>query len=264
VNALFDTHAHLDQLTNVEAALDGARKVGVTGVVAVGTDMVSNEKTLRIAERWPGFVHPAFGLHPSHLGNYDGVCIASELKFIQDNLMAACAVGEVGLDYHKRTLAQVSKETQQKVFSEVLALAAAAQRPVLVHSRYAWADALNLVRESGVANAVFHWFTGFSSVLRGIMDAGYYISATPATEYHEEHRRVVRSVRLEQLLLETDAPVWYGRTEKYQSYPADVLRSLRAVAELRAENEDKVARITTRAARCVLGCTMSQTLEEVS
>ncbi len=263
MNALFDTHAHLDQLADVEAALDSARIVGVTGVVAVGTDMVSNEKTLRIAERWPGFVYPAVGLHPSHLGDYDGVRIARELKFIQDNLMAACAVGEVGLDYHKRTLAQVSKETQQKVFTEVLTLAADAQRPVLVHSRYAWTDALRLVRESGVVSVVFHWFTGFSTVLRGIMDAGYYVSATPATEYHEEHRRAVRAVPLERLLLETDAPVWYGRTERYQSYPADVVRSLRAVAQLREESEEKVATITTRAAKCILGCTMSQTTEEV-
>jgi TatD DNase family protein len=254
---LFDTHAHLDQLPDVDAAIDRARDVGVVGIVAVGTDVASNEKTLHIAEKWKGMVHPAIGVHPCHLAGCDAAAIEREVRFVEDSLSSACAIGEVGLDYHKRTLADVSKEAQQEVFARLLAMAASAQCPVLVHSRYAWTDALRLVLESHVGSAVFHWFTGFSSVLHGIMDAGFYVSATPAAEYHEEHRRAVRAVPLGQLLLETDAPVWYGRDVRYESCPADVVRSLRAVAELRAESEETLAVTTTRAARHLLGGTVS-------
>lgn len=261
---LFDTHAHLDQLEDVDAAIDHARSVGVVGILAVGTDVAANERTLCIAEKWRGLVYPAIGVHPCHLAGLDAAGIERELRFVEENLDAASAIGEVGLDYHKRTLAGVTKEAQQEVFARQIALAAAAGRPVLVHSRYAWTDALRLVRESHVTTVVFHWFTGFSAVLRGIMDAGFYISATPAAEYHEEHRRAVRAVPPEQLLLETDAPVWYGREVRYESCPADVRRSLKAVAELRSEDEETLAMTTTRAAMRMLGGAVSPAIEEVT
>ncbi len=264
MKTLFDTHAHLDQLKDLDTALEQARDAGVVGIIAVGTDIVSNERTLRIASEHPGFVYPAIGVHPCHLAGCDMAAIDREVGFVRDGIDGACAVGEIGLDYDKRTLASVSRETQQRVFADQLAIAVSAHRPVLVHSRYAWTDALRLVIESGVSSAVFHWFTGFSGVLRGIMDAGFYVSATPAAEYHEEHRRAVKAAPLGHLLLETDTPVWYGREQRYESRPADVVRSLKAVAELRGESEEAVALITTRAARHLLGGTVSPSTEEVS
>jgi len=264
MNRLFDTHAHLDQLDDLDVALEDARSAGVVGIIGVGTDILSNEKTLRIADEHSGFVYPAIGVHPCHLAGRDEVAIDSELRFVADHMDYASAVGELGLDYDTRTLAAVSRETQQRVFAEMLSLAACAHKPVLVHSRYAWTDALRLVCESGVSCAVFHWFTGFTGVLRGIMDAGFYVSATPAAEYHEEHRRAVRSVPLAQLLLETDTPVRYGREERFESRPADVVRSLKAVAVLRGESEDELAISTTRAAERLLGGTVSPSSEEVS
>ncbi|MBE9505395.1 MAG: TatD family hydrolase [Chloroflexi bacterium] len=264
MSAVFDTHAHLDQIDEVDSCLDRAREAGVVGVIAVGTDMPSNENILRIAERWRGFVYPALGLHPCHLVGFDAARISRELAFIEDNLETSYAVGEIGLDYHKRTVTDVPKELQREVLGELLSLARRRQRPVLVHSRYAWTDALRLVVESGTASAVFHWFTGLAGVLRGIIDAGYYVSATPAAEYHEEHRRAIRTAPLERLLLETDAPVWYGRAEKYQSCPADVLRSLHAVVELKCESEDTVATYTTRGARRLLGDDVLPDNEEAS
>ena len=94
--------------------------------------------------------------------------------------------------------------------------------------------------------AVFHWFTGFSSVLRGIIDGGYFVSATPAAEYHEEHRRAIREAPLQRLLLETDCPVTYGREARYESQPADILRGLEAVSQLKGIAEAKIAEQTTR------------------
>jgi len=264
LRCLFDTHAHLDQLEDVDGVIERARDAGVVGIIAVGTDMRSNEKTLCIAERWHGFVYPAVGLHPCHLPSCDAAALERELRFVEDCVSAARAVGEVGLDYHKRTLAEISKEAQREVFSRLLGVAVSAGLPALVHSRYAWTDALQLVQQSRVQSAVFHWFTGFSSVLRGIMDSGFYVSATPATEYHEEHRRAVRTVPVEQLLLETDTPVWYGRDVRYESRPSDVARSLRAVVGLRAESEETLAETTTRAAERLLSGNATCAMEEVT
>ena len=150
------------------------------------------------------------------------------------------------MDYDKRIIMAVPKELQKDTLRQLLNLAKKHDKPIIIHSRYAWRDSLQLVQDIGVTKAVFHWFTGFSNVLKDIIASGYFISATPATEYHEEHRRAVRETPLNKLLLETDSPVTYGREEKYKAKPADVLRSLKATAQLKQVDEVTVAIQTTR------------------
>lgn len=139
-----------------------------------------------------------------------------------------------------------SKELQRDVLRRLLDLAKKYAKPAIIHSRYAWRDSFQLVQDAGVDKAVFHWFTGFSSVLRDIITAGYFVSATPAAEYHEEHRRAVKETPLNNLLLETDCPVTYGREVKYKSKPADVVKSLKATAQLKEIDEARIAELTTR------------------
>ncbi len=240
---LIDTHAHLEELDPLELdqAIGRARQAGVVAIVAVGSEYESNNRVLEIAARYQGLVYPALGLHPGVLDRA-GQRLERELQFIDSHLDQAVAVGEVGLDYHKRALAGAGKEQQQRVFRALLALGRRHGRPVIIHSRYAWKDSLSLAAESGVEAAVFHWFTGPEGVLQAIIDAGHYVSATIAAEYHAEHRRAVKEVPLDRLLLETDCPVIY---RGHRSEPADVRRSLLAAAGIRGVSPEEVARRTT-------------------
>jgi len=246
VYRLVDTHAHLDELHSLDSMLEAARTAGVVAVVAVGSNRQSNKLTLDISQRHRDMVHPALGLHPWELANLGPSDIDDNLHFIEQNIALAVAVGEIGLDYDKRVLKVASKGLQQEVLGRLLNIAREYAKPAIIHSRYAWKDALSLVQNSGIDRAVFHWFTGFSSVLKDIIDSGYLVSATPATEYHEEHRRAVREAPLERLLLETDCPVTYGREHRYESQPVDVLRGLKAVSQLKGIEEAVVAEQTTR------------------
>ena len=243
---LIDTHAHLDELNNLDLAIEEAKEAGVIGIVSVGSNYQSNVKTLEISRRYDSFAYPALGLHPWELGNLESSQIDESLRFIEENIAGVVAVGEIGLDYDKRVVKVASKELQKEVLGRLLGLAAKYAKPAIIHSRYAWKDALKLVQDSGTKKAVFHWFTGFSSVLNDIIATGYFISATPATEYHEEHRRAVREALLDNLLLETDCPVTYGRETRYESKPADVLRSLKSVAQLKGIDEATIAEQTTK------------------
>jgi TatD DNase family protein len=246
VYKLIDTHAHLDELKNLDLMLEDAKKAGVIAIVAVGSNHQSNIKTLEISQKHRRFVYPALGLHPWELGNLGTSEIDDNLRFIEQNIASAVAVGEIGLDYDKRVLKAASKELQKEVLGRLLNIARQYAKPAVIHSRYAWKDALQLIQDVGMDKAVFHWFTGFSSVLRGIIDGGYFVSATPATEYHEEHRRAVKEAPLQRLLLETDCPVTYGREARYESQPADVLRGLEAVSQLKGIAKATIAEQTTR------------------
>ncbi|HUX48581.1 MAG TPA: TatD family hydrolase [Dehalococcoidia bacterium] len=243
---LIDTHAHLDELKNLDLMLDEAKKAGVIAIVAVGSSYQSNMKTLEISQKHCRFVYPALGLHPWELGNLRTFEIDDNLRFIEQNIASAVAVGEIGLDYDKRVLKVASKELQNEVLGRLLDIARKYAKPAIIHSRYAWKDALHLIQDSGMDKAVFHWFTGFSSVLKDIIGGGYFVSATPAAEYHEEHRRAVKEAPLQRLLLETDCPVTYGRAARYESQPADILRDVKAVSRLKEIAEATIAEQTTR------------------
>lgn len=220
---LVDTHAHLDEIEDPEQVVTQARAAGLISIVAVGSDYESNQQVLNLANTYSNFVYPALGLHPQNL---EGANIERNIEFIKSHVQEIVGIGEIGLDYHKRVRARAGKDLQKYVLKELLELARTNEKPAIIHSRYAWQDALNLVVDSKAERVVFHWYTGTSSVLRDIISYGYYISATPAVEYHEEHRRAVKATPLERLLLETDCPVVYkrGTDYEYESRPADTLR----------------------------------------
>ncbi len=253
---LVDSHAHLDEIEDVERAIQEAKEVGVVALIAVGQDYESNLRVLELSEKHKAFVFPALGLHPGSLESMSAAEIDRTMRLVEENIERTVAIGEIGLDYHKRVRAAADKERQKEVFKALLELAGRYDKPVSVHSRYSWKDCFDLVKESAVERAVFHWYTGFSSVLREIIAEGYFISATPAGEYHDEHRRAIRETPLENLLLETDSPVRYGRETRYESRPADIVRSLGVVAQLKGLEETVVAEQTTRNATGLFGLTV--------
>jgi TatD DNase family protein len=249
---IIDTHAHLEEMENLAAAIAGAKEAGLATIIAVGSDIKSNTRTLEIAAQYSGFVYAALGWHPWYIKELD---IEPTLEHIKANIDKAVAVGEIGLDYHKKVRALADKDLQKRALAGLLKIAAEHNKPALIHSRYAWRDALDMVKGAGLTKAVFHWYTGTSSVLRDIIESGYYISVTPAIEYHEEHRRAVKETPLEKLLLETDCPVTYarGREGEFKATPADAARSLRGAAALKGLSEAEVAAATTENAKRLFG-----------
>ncbi|MFA5399938.1 MAG: TatD family hydrolase [Dehalococcoidia bacterium] len=245
MTGLIDAHAHLDEMEDLAAAVGRARLAGVAAIISMGQDLSSNARNLEMSASYPGYIYPALGLHPWAIGRLDDAQIEQNIGFISDNLHRAVALGEVGLDYDKRVLKTAGKDMQKEVLRRLLALALRHDKPVSLHSRYAWKDALQEVVAAGIRKLVFHWYTGFSSTLAELIEAGYYISATPAAEYHDEHRRAIREVPLNSLLLETDCPVYYGREQRYRSQPSDVMRSLKAAALIKDTPQEEAATVTT-------------------
>ncbi len=245
---LVDTHAHLEDIKDLEAALERAREAGVCAVVTAGSDCPSSKWALQLSERRGDAdprVHAVIGVHPWNLRDMELSKIDSTLGFIRANVDKAVGVGEVGLDYwlKEARIDESRRELQKKVFKSLLEIAKDREKPVVVHSRGAWKDCFDLVKEVGVRKAVFHWFTGPPDVLESLLEEGYMVSATPAVAYSKELRRTIQSAPIEKILLETDSPVNYrGKTAE----PADVVTTLKEVAALKDIEKEKVADETTR------------------
>ncbi|KYH39650.1 MAG: Mg-dependent DNase [Candidatus Bathyarchaeota archaeon B26-2] len=247
---LIDTHAHLEEIKDLDEALSKARSVEVVAVITMGSDYRSSLWAIRnCGEHVSGLrVYPALGVHPWSAGSLNTEEMNALLELMHENVENFVAVGEVGLDYwYKEVRRDPGKRGAQKaIFKEMLRVAVEYGKPVSVHSRGAWRDCLNIVAESGVESAIFHWFSGSLEVLKEIIDRGYLISATPAAAYSREHRLAIESTPLENIVLETDSPVTYrGETAE----PAHVTRTLRAVAQIKGLDEASVEDRTTKNAR---------------
>ncbi len=155
MHQLIDTHAHLEEIAELEEAIVKARAANILAVIAVGSDYESNQKVLEIAQTYEGFVYPALGWHPCRL---EISAIDRNLAFIEANIDKAVAIGEVGLDYHKKVRVMAEKDLQKSVLKELLKIAKAHGKPAIIHSRYSWRDALSIVEEAQIEKAVFHWY----------------------------------------------------------------------------------------------------------
>lgn len=240
---LVDAHAHLDLLDRAEEEIGRALCMGVSAVIGVSMGAESMEETLSLRETFPDVVLPALGLHPWQI---DKENVAEAIGKLEDNVKHAAAIGEIGLDYRIKT----PKPLQKDLFKKQLYLAREKALPVIVHCRYSHQRALQLVDETQVPHAVFHWYTGPLELIDTIVDRGYFISATPALAYSRKHREAIRSAPLENILLETDCPVAY---EGREATPSEVVRVCEQVASLKGCSVDEVAGKTTENARRFLG-----------
>jgi TatD DNase family protein len=245
---LVDTHAHLEDVENLAEAIRRAGEAEVIAIITMGSDRESNAWALSESADYQSEsvrIYPALGIHPWSIGASE---IEEDVKFIEEDIHKAVAVGEIGLDYWYREVRKnpEKKDHQKSLFRRLLKIAKENGKPVSIHSRGAWMDCVDIAAEINVKRAVFHWFSGPEEVLKKILENGYYISATPAARYSREHRAAIRSTPLENLLLETDSPVSY-RGEVAE--PAHILKSLFAVAELKGESKRKIAEKTTENAR---------------
>lgn len=247
---LIDTHAHLDHLENLTEALERAQGAGVVGIVTVGVDLAANKKNLEIkkSSRQPR-IYAALGIHP---GNINAAEIDETLKFIRENIREAVAIGETGLDYWYKEVRkdEAKKEEQRTIFRKQLELAHEFDLPVVIHSRGAWRDCLNMSTEMGIKKALFHWYSGPVDILKEILANGYYVSSSPSLAYSPQSREAIAYAPIERTLIETDSPVYYGEKDLgFQAEPKDVFRTLTAYAALKKISEDKAVTILNQNAK---------------
>ncbi len=240
---LVDAHAHLDLLGDAEEKISRATSLGVLAVIGVSMGAASMERTLGLGKRFPGIVLPALGLHPWQIDQED---VDEALETMEQNLEAAVAVGEIGLDYKLKT----KKSIQKELFARQLHLAVEHALPVILHCRYSHQRVFEMVDGADVPGAVFHWYAGPLELIDKIVQRGDFISATPALAYSRMHQEAIRSAPLEHILLETDCPVAY---EGEEATPSTVVRVCEQVASLKGCSSSEVAGRTTENMERFLG-----------
>jgi len=243
---IIDSHCHLHDpaFADVRGTVVRATEHDVWGVVAVGCDAATNERTLQAVRENAKGVWPALGLHPEwKLTREDLEATEEQIRTHHARLVA---VGEVGLPwYGLEAVADadaVRREGRERL-ERMLDLACRYDLPVILHAPHgAAADALAALKRKGVDRAVFHWHKAPAEVTRAIVDAGYHVSVTPEVVYRDRDRALVEQVPIESLLVESDAPWPYqGEFESVTSGPWLVARVAEEVAKIKRLPADEAA-----------------------
>jgi TatD DNase family protein len=243
---MIDSHCHLaDEAfeADLDAAIARAREAGVTGALCIlaAGDEPEALRARDVQARWPA-VRFATGVHPHAAGSFAGrVGEAVETTRRHAAAFAACAIGEIGLDYHYDF---APRDVQRDVFAGQLALARELDRPVIIHTREATDDTFAVLGESAGVRGVFHCFTGDAAMARRAIDLGFYLSFAGIVSFPKADslREAARVVPADRLLVETDSPYlapvpFRGKRNE----PAYVPRVLDALAAARGDEPAALA-----------------------
>lgn len=249
-----DTHAHLQDpkiLGRVDELVARARESGVTFILVCGYDLPSSEQALAIAERFDG-VFAAVGIHPHDAKTFHPAAL-SELGSLARHPRCV-AIGEVGLDFYRELS---PRAVQRQALEAQLQLAVELGLPVSVHSRGAeaaiaphlerYAAAANALRAQGRPLGVLHCFGGDARQAAQYVELGFLISVACTIGYpkNERKRELARTLPIESLVTETDAPYLPPQWARGKlNEPANVRAAVEGIAEARSDSLANVARST--------------------
>ncbi|XP_029203622.2 putative deoxyribonuclease TATDN3 [Acropora millepora] len=251
--SVVDCHAHISAKEfdeDVEAVIEEAKKVGVKAVVGVTESRAEFGAMIDLHNRYPDFVAPCLGVHPVQSLCPDRSATLEDLEGVeelirehQDNLVA---IGEVGLDFTPRFIkTELDKVSQREVFSRQIKLAIELDLPLNVHSRSAGRHVIEMLLEHGAKNVILHAFDGKpSNALKGI-EAGYYFSIPPSIVRSPQKEKLVKSVPLSNLLLETDSPA-LAAEKQTRNEPKNVCISCQAISRIKGVPVHTVCEETTK------------------
>lgn len=248
---IFDTHAHYDDEAfddDREELLSHMRQKGIEYIVNVGSDIESIRKTLELTEQYP-FVYGAAGVHPSETAELT----SKDMEWIRETAgrEKIVAIGEIGLDYY---WPEPDREVQKKWFKEQLRLAEETGLPVIIHSRDAAADTLEILKEWDAykTKGVIHCFSYTWETAKEYLDMDYYfgIGGVLTFKNAKKLKEAVMHIPMEKILLETDCP--YLAPEPYRgkrNQSEYIFYVAEQLAELKKISREEVLEITRNNAK---------------
>lgn len=204
---IIESHAHYDDEVfneDRESLLERLQENGIEYVINIGASIQTTKNTIALTEQYP-FVYGAVGVHPSDTAELDEESFAWLRK--QCGKPKIIAVGEIGLDYYWQ---EPDREIQKKWFDRQLLLAKEVKLPVVIHSRDAAKDTLDIMRSANAEEigGVIHCFSYTKETAKEYLNMGFYFGIGGVVTFHnaKKLKEAVEYIPIEKILLETDSP----------------------------------------------------------
>ena len=252
---IFDTHAHYDDDAfdeDRDALLAGMQEAGVESIVNIGANMASSKRSLELAKKYP-FIYAAVGVHPDEVGELT----EEKLQQLKEWSMheKVKAIGEIGLDYYWD---KEGHDLQKHWFMRQMELAHERKLPMIVHSREAAKDTLDMVVAAKPLNlsGIIHCYSYSVEQAREYLNMGYYLGIGGVLTFKnaKKLKEVAEYAPLSQIVLETDcpylAPVPFRGKRNDSSKLRYVAEELAAIKQVSVE---EVIRMTTENGKKLYG-----------
>lgn len=241
---LFDTHTHLHDEwfdEDREQVIADAHASDVELMVDIGTDLQSSRDALALAEKYD-FIYAAVGFHPHDASDYNEEAEKELIKLW--NHPKNLAIGEIGLDYHYD---YSPREVQKEVFIRQMELARQLGKKVIIHSREATEDTLNILKMFPDVKGVLHCYSGSLETAKILIKMGYHLSFTGVVTYKNAAKsiEVVDWMPIEMLMAETDSPYLTPvpfRGKRNDSSKVNLV--VEKLAEIKGLSYEEMAKIT--------------------
>ncbi len=252
---IFDTHVHYDSEEfdeDREALLSGLQGQGIGAVVNIGASIRTTKNTLELIRKYP-FIYGAAGVHPNETGELNDE-LMQWLREAAENPKIV-AIGEIGLDYYWD---KPDRETQKRWFVRQLDLARETGLPVVIHSRDAAKDTLDIMKEqkAGDIGGVIHCFSYGVELAREYLNMGFYLGIGGVLTFKNARKlkEVAEYMPMDRLVLETDCPYlspvpFRGKRNSSLYLPCVV----EAVSQIKGISREQVEQITYDNARKLYG-----------
>jgi len=234
---LIDVHTHLDSKSfrkDLTEVIERAKQENVVAIVNNGLNIESNRKTLELSKKY-SIIKPSLGLYPLDALKLSEEEIEKEIEFIKKSKHVA--ISEVGLDY------LTSKDKKQEIiFEKFISLAEKLKIPIIVHSRKAEEECLNLLISSKIKKVILHCFNGDKKQIK-LAEKNNFMFSIPTIITRSKHfQDLVKNVSLKNILTETDAPL-LSPFPKTRNEPAFIKETIKQIAVDKRLNEQEVEKI---------------------
>ncbi|WP_040197548.1 TatD family hydrolase [Candidatus Soleaferrea massiliensis] len=245
IQNIFDSHAHYDDRKfdgDREELLLSLRDSGVRLLTNIGSNLQSSARSVELSRRYD-FIYAAVGVHP-----HDAIDVPEDYLEQLEQMakeQKVVAIGEIGLDYYYDFS---PREMQKIVFEQQLRLAKKLGLPVVIHSRDAAADTMELLKKRR-PKGIVHCFSGSTETAKEVLKLGMYIGFTGVVTFKNARKtlEVVEMVPLDRMLVETDCP--YMAPEPFRGKRCDsamLQKTIEKIAEIKGISPQEVADITNR------------------
>lgn len=250
---IFDTHAHYmrsDFGEELDTLLADLPSKNIERVLAIGVELESSIEEIELAERFD-FIYAAAGIHPGHVREIPENWESELRALLKRNKVVA--LGEIGLDYHYEDGAP--KELQREVFIKQLEIARELDLPVVIHSRDAMGETLEILKEYK-PRGVMHCFSGSAESALEVVRLGLYIGFTGVLTFKNSKKAwaACEAVPLDRLLLETDCPYMAPVPHRGERCDSSMLKfTAEKMAELKGVSTDEIIKITLENGKRLFG-----------
>jgi len=238
---LIDIHCHLDHpsiIGRTDEIIENSKKANLKVILTAGINPETNRKTLELAKKHD-IVKAALGIYPVktlqkeiEIASYplkpNIFDINEEIEFIAKNKGKIVAIGECGLDYSQGE----DPSEQKELFEKLVSLAEKINKPIIVHSRKAEPDSIEILESSKLKKVLLHCFSGKKKLVKRAADLGYYFSIPTNVVRAQNFQLMAEEININQLFCETDSPYLSPFREK-QNEPAFVLEAYKKIAEIK-------------------------------